>query len=360
MPEVPPEESGSPTEPLPEEAPASSSLPAASNQPPADAALSPPDTAPAFDAELPAEPWLDAASPGLAAQRGTGARFSTPGWPPAFGGTGPLSGGEPPSAGVAAPPYGGPPIEAAPPAERARPRRGVGRLLRELAETVILALLIFLLVRAAVQNFQVEGSSMEPSLHDGLYLLVNKALYFEVNLETVHKFLPFIDPGDDPTRYVLRRPRRGDVIVFRAPDQQPGSPERDFIKRIIGEPGETVEVRNGTVFIDGKPLEEPYIQEPGGQDFGPETVPPGHYFVLGDNRSNSFDSRSFGMLPRENIIGQAWFSYWKSCNSRWLGWLRWCPAFGLVDNTTVEPGSGVPADQPREPAEAKQPVGVAP
>jgi signal peptidase I len=231
----------------------------------------------------------------------------------------------------------------APPPERAKPRRGAARTLRELAETVILAVVIFLIVRAAVQNFQVEGSSMDPTLHNGLYLLVNKAVYFEINLETLDKFLPFIDPGDDPTRYLFRGPRRGDVIVFVAPEQVPGEAERDFIKRIIAVPGETVEVRNDTVFINGKPLDEPYIRERPNYIFGPQTVPEGHYFVLGDNRNESFDSHAWAdpWLPKENIIGLAWVNYWDECGARG----NWCPDFGLIDNTSVKPGDA-PAATP--------------
>ena len=222
----------------------------------------------------------------------------------------------------------GEPIAGAPPVRRRPIARNVGRLLREAAETVILALLIFLLVRAVVQNFQVEGRSMEPTLKTGWYLLVNKMLYAEINLNTVNKFLPFIDPGDDPTRYIFRGPRRGDVIVFRAPESVTGSTERDFIKRIIALPGETVEVRDCSVFINGQPLEEPYVQERPVYTYGPEIVPADHLFVLGDNRNNSSDSHSWGMLPKENVIGQAWLSYWPSS------------AFGLVDNTSVTPMSG--------------------
>ncbi len=217
---------------------------------------------------------------------------------------------------------------AAPPRRRAGSiLRPVGRLVREVAETVILALLIFLLVRAVVQNFQVEGRSMEPTLETNWYLLVNKALYWEINLETLSKFVPFLDPGDDPTRYVFRGPRRGDIIVFVAPDQAAGQAERDFIKRIIGLPGETVEVHDCTVFVNGKPLDEPYIDQRPTYTYGPETVPPGHYFVLGDNRNNSSDSHSWGMLPKKNIIGQAWLTYWPFGH------------FGLIDNTSVEPGA---------------------
>lgn len=234
-------------------------------------------------------------------------------------------------------------IVAAPPAQRRSIFRPLGRILREAAETIVLALLIFLLVRAVVQNFQVEGRSMEPTLETSWYLLVNKALYWEINLKTINKFLPFIDPGDDPTRYVFRGPRRGDIIVFESPNQPQGQPERDFIKRIVGLPGETVEVHDCAVFINGKPLDEPYIKEKPAYTYGPKTVPPGHYFVLGDNRNNSSDSHSWGMVPKENIIGQAWLAYWPFS------------AFGLVDNTSVEPGSGA-SQQPAGEADAGKPV----
>jgi signal peptidase I len=221
----------------------------------------------------------------------------------------------------------------APPAQEARPvaaaeappmpsrRRRALRLVRELAETFILALLIFLVVRAALQNFRVEGSSMDPSLHNGQYLIINKAIYTRINLDTISKFIPFIDPGDNPERYLFRAPKRGDVIVFRFP----GDPDRDFIKRIVGEPGDIVEVRNGTVYIDGEPLDEPYITSKPTYVYGPREVPPKQYFVLGDNRNNSYDSHAWGFLPEENIIGQAWLSYWPT------------DYWGLVPNKNLSP-----------------------
>jgi signal peptidase I len=197
-------------------------------------------------------------------------------------------------------------------AQGARLRR-VGR---ELAETVILALLIFVAVRAVVQNFRVDGQSMEPTMSDSDYLLVNKAIYFRVDMDRIHKFLPFI-PGDgEDDRHLFRAPERGDVIVFRYPQD----PSRDFIKRVIGVPNDTVEVRDGMVYINGSPLEEDYILARPDYAYGPKTVPAGHYFVLGDNRRNSFDSSKWGascrpeqtcdFVPEENIIGQAWLSYW--------------------------------------------------
>jgi signal peptidase I len=229
--------------------------------------------------------------------------------------------------------FGGPVSVAAPTQQRSI-FRPLGRGLREIAETIILALLIFLLVRSVVQNFQVEGSSMNPTFEHQWYVLVNKSLYWEINLDTVSKFVPFVDPGDDPTRYLFRAPKRGDVIVFKSPTVPEGSPERDFIKRIIGLPGETLEVRDCTVFIDGLPLDEPYIDEPPRSTHDPETVPPDHYFVMGDNRNNSQDSRSFGPLAKENIIGQAWLIYWPR------------GAFGLVDNTSVTPMNPEPDTEP--------------
>ena len=139
---------------------------------------------------------------------------------------------------------------ASPDARRAR--RKVGR---ELAETVILALLIFFAVKGVVQNFRVEGASMEPTMHNNEYLLVNKAIYFRFDLERLHDFLPFIPDSNDGDRHVFRAPRRGDVIVFSFPLD----PSRDFIKRVIGVPGDTVEVKDDTVFINGSPLKEDYI-----------------------------------------------------------------------------------------------------
>jgi signal peptidase I len=213
----------------------------------------------------------------------------------------------------------------APVAQEAPPKpslgRRIGRLARELIETFVLALLIFLAVRACLQNFRVEGSSMDPVLHNGQYLIVNKAIYTRINLKTISRFIPFVDPGDDPVRYLFRRPQRGDVVVFRFP----GNPERDFIKRIIGEPGDTVEIKNGTVYIDGNPLDEPYITNKPTYNYGPTEVPPKQYFVLGDNRNNSYDSHVWGFLPEENIIGQAWLSYWPK------------DSWGLVPNKNLSP-----------------------
>ncbi len=159
---------------------------------------------------------------------------------------------------------------------------GVGSVLRELIETLALTLIIFLLIRFAVQNFRIEGYSMEPNFHDGQFLIVNKLVY------------------------LLHPPERGDVIVFIPPTNT----SRDFIKRVIGLPGDRIEITNGRVYVNGALLDEPYPLNPGTYSAGPVTVPPGEYFVLGDNRNNSSDSHSWGSVPAKDIIGKAWVSYW--------------------------------------------------
>lgn len=158
----------------------------------------------------------------------------------------------------------------------------VKAILREIIETAIMTLVIFLLVRVAFQNFRIEGHSMEANLHDGQFLIVNKLVYY------------------------LHPPVRGDVVIFHSPQ----NPRKDFIKRVVGLPGEEVEMIEGLVYVDGIPLRETYISSPGNRSWGPEVVGEFEYFVLGDNRSNSSDSRSWGMLDGDAIIGKAWVSYW--------------------------------------------------
>lgn len=160
--------------------------------------------------------------------------------------------------------------------------QGVKSLLRETIETVVLTLLIFFLIRTFIQNFRIEGASMEPNMHDGQYLIISKVAYW------------------------FRSPQRGDVVVF----DFPRDPNRQFIKRIIGLPEENLEIKQGRVFINDHLLEEPYLPNAGTYSWGPVTIGADEYFVLGDNRPYSSDSHSGWMLPRQNIIGKAWVSYW--------------------------------------------------
>ncbi len=162
------------------------------------------------------------------------------------------------------------------------------RLVREIIETIVLTLLMFLVIRLAVQNFNIEGHSMEPSLHDKELILVDK------------------------WSYLFHTPGRGDVIVFVAPPH----PDQDYIKRIVALPGDTITINDTTVIVDGVKLNESYV-DPRNQgniwatkNISNMIVPPDDYFVLGDNRMGSSDSRDWGFVPRENIIGRAALVYW--------------------------------------------------
>ncbi len=193
-----------------------------------------------------------------------------------------------------------------------------GGLAGELLQTIVLTLAIFLGVRSVVQNFRVEGASMEPTLQTGQYLLINKASYFHVEGTPLDSMLPTSRQGS--TDYLFGGPQRGDVVVFRAPTQ----PDKDFIKRVIGLPGDTILVKNGQVLVNGHSLDEPYIHFPATYTFPfdgqPRTVPDGHYFVLGDNRPNSSDSHLGWFVPVDNLVGKAWISYWPP------------PSWGLMPN----------------------------
>ena len=185
-----------------------------------------------------------------------------------------------------------------------RPPKSV---VREYFESLVIAVLLALFVRTWVfQAFKIPTGSMERNLLIGDHLIVNK-MTFAPGATALERLLL---PG--------RPIQRGDVVVFKYP-QEPG---RDFIKRVIGLPGDRVEMRRKQVYINGEPLDEPYVQhlQPLSADgearpdnrlesYGPSTVPPGQYFMMGDNRDNSEDSRYWGFLPQEYVKGQALFIY---------------------------------------------------
>jgi signal peptidase I len=182
---------------------------------------------------------------------------------------------------------------------------------REYFESIVIAVILALFIRTfVVQAFKIPTGSMEENLLIGDHLLVNKFI-FGPTMSSIERALLPIAPI-----------KRGDVIVFKYPEE----PERDFIKRVIGLPGEKVELREKKVYINDKPLDEPYVHfllAPGQNSefhevtsfdvrerYAPVVVPPDHYFVMGDNRDNSQDSRYWGFLPRELVKGKALVIYW--------------------------------------------------
>ncbi len=215
------------------------------------------------------------------------------------------------------------------------PAMNIRSALKELLETAIYILLVFIIVRSMVQNFKIEGSSMEPSLHDKQYILVNKLVYFNFDLNAPFRLLPGNDDLPPRIVYPLSTPERGDIVVFIYPENEarrayckenryrdPTCKEKDYIKRVIGLPGEMVAIHDGGAYINNERLEEDYLIgenmptnttrcNPGTAcQKGPVEVPEGHVFVIGDNRGNSSDSREWGTLPLEYVIGQAWLLYY--------------------------------------------------
>jgi len=177
---------------------------------------------------------------------------------------------------------------------------------REVLETIILTILIFFVVKSLIQNFRIEGSSMEPNFHTRQMLLVNKAAYFHFELNTWLRIIPGVKAEGSNVVWLFGGPKRGDVLVLEPPDV----PTEDYIKRLIGLPGDKVEVRDGIVYINDNPLKENYIKEKPFSNYGPVTIPANALFVMGDNRNASRDGRVFGFLPFDKVIGKAMFIYW--------------------------------------------------
>ncbi|MDP6549613.1 MAG: signal peptidase I [Dehalococcoidia bacterium] len=181
-------------------------------------------------------------------------------------------------------------------------------------EAAVLALLVFLVIQGTVRNFRVDGSSMHPTLEGGQYLLVNKLVYFKVDKERLSRIVPFWKVDQPDGRFAIHPPERGEVIVFHFPN----NPSKDFVKRVIALPGEEVSLRAGTVYINGEPLEETWQPAKDSSTRPPLRVPEKEYYVLGDNRKASNDSRNWGFVSEEEVVGKVWLVYWPTSSARWL------------------------------------------
>lgn len=190
-------------------------------------------------------------------------------------------------------------------------------VVREYLEAAAIAVLLALFIRTfVVQAFKIPSGSMEPTLLIGDHILVSKFIYGIKLPFTQKTILPLGDP------------KREDVVVFIYPVDK----TKDFIKRVVGLPGDTLEIKGNRVYINGKLYEDThgqYTQAEGGANnpaadnhFGPVTVPPGHYFVMGDNRDHSYDSRFWGFVPEPSIKGRAFIIYWS--------WPHWKRCFRLI------------------------------
>ncbi len=183
----------------------------------------------------------------------------------------------------------------------------MNRSLREFSETVITAAVIFVLLQVTTQTFRVVGPSMERTLIDGQHLLVNKTVYASFESDFLAELLPWVDePEDTRTKYLFHGPAAGDIIVF----QPPGGAAADFVKRVIGVPGDTIDIRDGKVFVNGEERDGDARTLRKGNLGYPITVPPDQYFVLGDNRGESNDSRVWEFVRADDIVGRVLIRYW--------------------------------------------------
>jgi signal peptidase I len=184
------------------------------------------------------------------------------------------------------------------PTAEERQAPGWGRIILDVVETLLLSVILFLAINAVSARVRVDGVSMRPTLENGEFILVNKLAYR------------------------LGHPSRGDIVVFKFPLD----PTQDLIKRVIGLPGDRIVVRNGTVFLNDQAMQESYIAA-APEYAGEWVVPDGQLYVLGDNRNDSSDSHSWGMLPVENVVGKAEVIYWPP------------PEWALLEQASVSAGS---------------------
>ena len=175
----------------------------------------------------------------------------------------------------------------------------VRKVVRELVTIALVSLAVFFAIHSSIENFRVSGPSMQPTLINGQHLIANKIIYSRFNLNAL---------ADESALFNFHPPAHGDVVIIAFQRD----PDRDIVKRIIGLPGDIIEIRQGQIIRNSEPLDEPYLTHRDSRTFASLQVPPHSYYVLGDNRRASTDSRTWGFVPSDHIIGRAWLSYWPS------------------------------------------------
>ncbi len=207
------------------------------------------------------------------------------------------------------------------PAAMSRPSGGtVAQGLWEILQTVVLALVLFLVIRDFIQNYRVENVSMQPNFYEGHYLIINRFAY----CPGIHVEIAPLNIHANQA-WCVNEPQRGDVVVFHYPLDL----SQDYIKRVIGLPGETVEIRFGQVFINGSLMSEPFGPNPGTYSMPPLTLGRNQIFVLGDNRDDSSDSHIWGPVPMQDVVGRAIVRYWPP--NKWSLIPHW--SFPELNNT---------------------------
>ena len=216
----------------------------------------------------------------------------------------------------------------------------MARVGREIIEAVALAAVVFLLLQTTVRNFKVDGSSMDPTLESGQYLLVNRLVYLNVDMDRLSKIVPFWSGEEDSSRHAIHAPKRGEIIVFEFPDKNPNNSRKDFVKRVVGLPGETIRMHAGEIFVNAEVLDAPYLLEKDRSNAQEIPLGEGEYYVLGDNRAHSNDSRAWGVVPKGNVKGKVWMVYWPATRIQLIHILDKIPGF-LWTSSPSSSGLGV-------------------
>ena len=181
-------------------------------------------------------------------------------------------------------------------------------IIREIAETFLIVMLVFLALQITVRTYQVEGYSMAPTLEHTDYVLVNKIVYTKFEKNVINNFLPFVDIQSQEVMFPFHSPQRGEIVIFKYPQDE----TREFVKRVVGIPGDLVEIKKGYVQVNDEKITEKYVSYRDVDSTRKFKVGSYSYFVLGDNRISSNDSRDWGVVPARNIVGKPWVTLWSS------------------------------------------------